>query len=277
MTDYTKLKNAELENLLKERGLAHSGKKAELVKRLQEDDEQKTNTTAAPAASTATAKNEDEIDWDDEPAVTENSKPTTDASTAAVAAGGVGQVPNPQAVPNQEAAIDPSKTNDLTVVEPAPEASSATDAQPAAESAPVEEKPQVDFSAGIAKTTLEQEIEKRKARAKKFGLDESTDETLKNLERAKRFGGGDLPGRLNEALPERREKKRGREAPEDTTSAAAGARKRTRPGPGPRKGDGRKEGGKPAGAKPAGGAGSWMSEADSARAEARKAKFATAT
>lgn len=259
MADYTKMKNAELENLLKERGLPHSGKKAELVKRLQDHDSQDTGSTAAAAP----AKNEDEIDWDDDADAT---NATTEPAAAAIAAGGQGQPPNPQAVPNQEAAIDPAETKDLTVSEPDPESQPAAEEAPAAEPA----KPEVDFSAGIAKTTLEQEIEKRKARAKKFGIDESADETLKTLERAKRFGGTDLPGRLNEALPERREKKRGREAPEDAT-----ARKRTRPGPGGRREGGRRNPGKAPTEKSGGGNGTWMSESDKAKAEARKAKFAS--
>ncbi|KAG9636174.1 hypothetical protein KCU64_g14699, partial [Aureobasidium melanogenum] len=109
MTEYTKMKNAELEALLKERNLPHTGKKADLVKRLQEHDAQTADGSAAPA------KNEDEIDWDDEPAA---SKATTDAAASAIAAGGQGQPPNPQAVPNQQADIDPSQTDDLTVIKP---------------------------------------------------------------------------------------------------------------------------------------------------------------
>ncbi|KAF1353507.1 hypothetical protein BDV97DRAFT_291499 [Delphinella strobiligena] len=276
MADYAKMKNAELETLLKERGLAHTGKKADLVKRLQDHDAE--NNTAAPAKADAA---EDEIDWDDEPATTEASKPTTEPAATAVAASGLGQVPNPQAVPNQEAAIDPAETKDLSVVEPAPETAPETvpetESQSATEAPPAtEEKPAVDFSAGIAKTTLEQEIEKRKARAKKFGLDESTDETLKTLERAKRFGGTDLPGRLNEALPEKREKKqrgekRARDAPNDDA-----ARKRTRPGPGGRNQRGRRDGGKVQSQRTGGGNSQHkMSDADKAKAEARKAKFAS--
>lgn len=273
MADYAKMKNAELETLLKERGLAHTGKKADLVKRLQDHDAE--NNTAAPAKADA---GEDEIDWDDEPATTEASKPTTEPAAAAVAAGGQGQVSNPQAVPNQQPAIDPAETKDLSVSEPAPETAPATESQPVPEAPPAaEEKPAVDFSAGLAKTTLEQEIEKRKARAKKFGLDESTDETLKTLERAKKFGGTDLPGRLNEALPEKREKKqRGEKRARDAPNEDA-ARKRTRPGPGGRKESGRRDGGKTQSQRTGGGNSQHkLSDADKAKAEARKAKFASA-
>ena len=289
MTDYTKMKNADLEGLLKDRGLAHTGKKADLVKRLQDDDATKTDGPAPASTTTKPDAQEDEIDWDDEPAAaaTDASKATTEPAAAAIAAGGQGQVSNPLAVPNQVPAIDPAETHDLTVSEPAaatgenaPAPESQSVPEETAAEAPVaaeKEKTPVDFSAGIAKTTLEQEIEKRKARAKKFGLDESTDETLKELERAKRFGATDLPGRLNEALPEKREKKRGREVPEDQS-----ARKRTRPGPGGRKDSERRNPGKPsapkaqAGQPARGKPAPQISDADKAKAEARKARFASA-
>lgn len=284
MAEYTKMKNAELEALLKERGLAHTGKKADLVKRLQEDDASKPEG-AAPAAT----KNEDEIDWDDEPAAAaanEASKAATDAGATAIAAGGQGQPPNPQAVPNQQVDIDPSQTNDLTVSKPddastaQPTDSAATDAAAAPTEAQEEAKPAVDFTSGLADATLDEEIAKRKARAKKFGLKEEDDEALKALERAKRFGKSELPGRLNEALPERRERKRG--APPD---AEQGARKKRGPGGNNERG-GRREGGRrgnapqdksaaaPAPAKQeAKKERPQMSEADKAKAEARKARF----
>lgn len=295
MVDYTKMKNADLEALLKERSLSHTGKKADLIKRLQDNDAQK--DTTAPASKDVV---EDEIDWDDD--VNDGTKATTEPAAAAIAAGGQGQVANPQAVPNQEPAIDPAETKDLTVLapndesteQPAPTTETTTEttseALPTADAAPVAEKEKtpVDFSAGIAATTLEQEIEKRKARAKKFGIDESNDETLKALERQKKFGGTEaaeveLTGRLNEALPEKRERKRAapRDTPEDTA-----ARKRTRPGPGGRKESGRRDGGRapvpkkgPAGgnAQPRGAKPQQMSEADRAKADARKARFASAS
>lgn len=273
MADYSKMKNAELETLLKDRNLPHTGKKADLVKRLQESD-------AKPDTAAASKTLEDEIDWDDEPATTAAANATSEPAAAAILAGGQGEVGNPQAVPNQVPDIDPATTDDLTVSAPN---EAATGAEPAKESAPVErEKTPVDFSSGLAKTTLDQEIEKRKARAKKFGLDESTDETLKELERAKKFGASDMPGKLNEALPERREKKRGREAGEE----AADVRKRGRadrpgrggrPDLGGRRGSGRKDNVERASAPRAntGSGPGWMNEAEKAKAEARKAKWSS--
>lgn len=300
MAEYTKMKNADLEALLKERNLPHTGKKADLVKRLQESDAQNPDG-AAPAAS----KNDDEIDWDDEPAAAANeaSKASTDAAATAIAAGGQGQPANPQAVPNQQVDIDPSQTNDLTVSKPSDDASTAqpADSEPATTAADAaapseaqqaeEAKPAVDFTSGLKVTTLDQEIEKRKARAKKFGLNEDEDEALKALERAKRFGNTDLPGKLNEALPERRERKRGAPSGEEDQGARkkrgggagnAGAGNERRGGAGNERG-GRRDGGRRNGAPqskaaapaaaPASKAKPAMSDADKAKAEARKARF----
>lgn len=280
MAEYTKMKNAELEALLKERNLPHTGKKADLVKRLQEHD--------AQTADGSAPKNEDEIDWDDEPAAAA-SKATTDAAAVAIAAGGQGQPPNPQAVPNQQADIDPSQTNDLTVTQPAEDASTAQPADTADASAPSEAqpaepaKPAVDFTSGLAKTTLDQEIEKRKARAKKFGLNEDEDEALKALERAKRFGNTEMPGKLNEALPERRERKRG--APADGEQQGASKKRENNDSKRGGRRDGRRGGGAqtqakapaPAAAAPAKKEKPQLSEADRAKAEARKARFAASS
>ena len=116
---------------------------------------------------------------------------------------------------------------------------------------------------------MDEEIAKRKARAKKFGMDESKDETLKELERQKRFGGTELAGKLNQALPEKRDRKRGREA-ED----AGDARKRGRPGIG-RRGSGRPDAGRPAPSRTDRGTPIGLSDADKAAAERRRAKFAS--
>lgn len=77
--------------------------------------------------------------------------------------------------------------------------------------------PKPDFSAHLAATSVDEEARKRAERAKRFGVvaDENEEEKLK-VERAKRFG-GEAPAvvaavqGLDSALPERRERKRGRE------------------------------------------------------------------
>ncbi|KAK5157680.1 hypothetical protein LTR04_005327, partial [Oleoguttula sp. CCFEE 6159] len=146
-------------------------------------------------------------------------------------------------------------------------------AKPAETAEPVKEKTSVDFTSGLANTTLDEEIEKRRARAKKFGMEESADDALKALERAKKFGGtGEVPKGLNEALPERKERKRGRGGDD----GERGGNKRQSQG----RSGGRPSGGRdrrPSPRKGRSGGPGWMSEADRAKAEARKAKFATAT
>lgn len=257
MADYAKKKNDELAALCKERGLAHTGKKADLVKRLEDYDASQTSAPAAAAAAPA----EDEIDWDEEPATEAAKAATTQPAANAIAAGGIGQVDNPQAVPNQQAAIDPSTTTDLTAAAPA---------------APEEKKPEVDFSTGLAARTLEEEIEKRKARARKFGMPEDSEE-IKALERAKRFGNADALnlGLLNGALPEKSERKRGAQASE----ADGGIRKKPH-GRGPKgkvKGSGDNSKAAGGASKGASSLPSWMTAKDREAAEKRKARFAAAT
>ncbi|KAF2815539.1 uncharacterized protein BDZ99DRAFT_198123 [Mytilinidion resinicola] len=304
--DYSKLKNAELEALLKSRNLPHTGKKADMVTRLQDADK-KPSTTQASAVSDSLAA-EDEIDWDDDTteATATVTKPaaTSEPATAAVAAGGQGQVANPQAVPNQVTDIDPAKTDDLTVKQPAAEDKGAEPASKEAKAEEkVEEKPKVDFTKGLAKTTLDEEIEKRKKRAEKFGIPLDDNEELKKLERAKKFSATEGPKGINEALPDRPlGRKRGREGADEGRRGddikrrggrsdgrrgrgprddARGPREGGR-GPrdnerGPRDGDRRPRNEKRERRASPGGGPAWMSEADRVKAEARKAKFGAPT
>lgn len=237
MTDYSKMKNSELEGLLKQRGLPHNGKKAEMVARLQEADK----TGEAPQTS-------------DPPATV--SEPTIAAPEVSDSA-----KPEPAAV------------------ETAPDAP-ATQAAPTGEAAApqAEAKPAIDFSTGLAATSIDDEIARRKKRAEKFGTTEAETEAIKNLERAKKFGTGPAASsvgvnRLDEALPERAGRKRGR-VPEPSDAPTGfddpGLRRR---GQGRRDFRGRGRGG----ARPAGRVekpGSWMSAADKEAAEKRRKKFA---
>jgi SAP domain-containing ribonucleoprotein len=227
MTDYSKRTNAELGDLLKARSLPHTGKKAELIARLQEHDAKE----AAANTQGATATKEDEIDWDDDqPAA------STAQGAAAIAAGGKGQVPNPTAVPNQVVAEDASKTDDLTVtrkldntanetstgapaVAPKTSTTEETKAEPA--------KPATDFSSHLPTTSVDDELARRKKRAERFGIKETTDESLKALERAKRFGTvteTDAVKGIDSALPDRPlrgERKRGREGADNAEGRGA--------------------------------------------------------
>ncbi|KAL8858243.1 MAG: hypothetical protein Q9178_005255 [Gyalolechia marmorata] len=232
-TDYSKKKNAELEELLKARSLPHTGKKAELIARLQQSDKQDAAAKPTDTKPTTTSKTdippEDEIDWDDDaiaadvPTTNTANKdiPARSATTAsaavAIAAGGKGQAPNPTAVPNQIPTEEPFKTDDLTVKAPGetiPEQKDDDATAKPAEAAPA--KPPTDYTAHIPLTTTEEELEKRRKRAERFNITADA-ETTKKLERAKKFGGADtekpVVKGLDEALPERR--KRGRGADDD--------------------------------------------------------------
>ena len=274
------MKNAELEALLKERGLPTGGKKADMVERLTKNDSEK-----GPAAASK-ADAEDEIDWDDdgEDATAEAAKPAASAKPETAAApaaetvakaGGIGEVGNPQEVPNQKADIDPATTDDLSVKPPGDEKEGDTDAV-------TEEKkePAPSYTKGLAATDLDDEIAKRKRRAEKFGLKIDDDANLKLLERAKKFGGAGPKG-LDEALPERAERrKRGRDDNDDSgrnkrRGGGGGAgRSGGRGGRGNRDGDRRRDNrGGDRDRIGGGGGGSWMSEADRQKADARKAKW----
>ncbi|KAL6712448.1 hypothetical protein ACN47E_000325 [Coniothyrium glycines] len=278
MPEYSKMKNADLEALLRERGLPHTGKKADMVERLQKNDEE---SAAAPAESKPAGGAEDEIDWDDDAdetatapaaaATTVEAVITNEETTAS--AGGEGRSPNPQAAPDQVADIDPAKADDLSVQPP-------VDGEAGDEATKEKNEPAPDYSIGLAATNLDEEIEKRRKRALKFGTNPDDDEGLKKLERAKKFGEVGPPKGLDEALPER-QRKRGREDNDD----AGGHKRRGGGHPG-----GRGRGGRDrrdnrdsrdrdtrdtrrGENKSNGRAGSWMSEKDRAAAEARRAKW----
>ncbi|KAH1417599.1 hypothetical protein KXV70_000718 [Aspergillus fumigatus] len=300
-TDYSKKTNAELVEILKSRSLPHTGKKAEMVARLQEDDQNKAKAATAPAPAPAakTDAADDVIDWEDDdvPAAdTTAVKPSTEAGAAAIAAGGKGAVANPVAVPNQKVDTDPATTNDLKVESKgaAPSAESGaqghegTEGAPveAAPAAPAEEKPAPDYSMGLPITEMEEELMKRKARAEKFGITEESKaaiaEAEKQLERAKRFGtvvhptpAGGVKG-LDEALPTEKSRKRGRG---DNDQASRGGKRRDIGGRGKFRGKGR--GNRNQNQRNEGNAGktsgqSNLSEKDRLAMEARKKRFATA-
>ncbi|KAL8979329.1 MAG: hypothetical protein Q9177_006172 [Variospora cf. flavescens] len=241
-TDYSKKTVADLQEILKSRSLHHTGKKADLIARLQQADKDAASI-AKPTTSDIPA--EDEIDWDDDAGVAGVTTPnvastdvpalsaTTPAAAAAIAAGGQGQAANPTAVPNQIPTDEPFKTDDITVKAPGDvtdEVSTAAKTKAADETTKTTEqpaKPPTDYTANIPQTSLDDEIEKRKKRAARFGIvtdgaekDSAkaiSEDAIKALERAKKFGTADaskpaVKG-LDEALPER--KKRGRGAEED--------------------------------------------------------------
>ncbi|KAL9003704.1 MAG: hypothetical protein Q9188_003444 [Gyalolechia gomerana] len=234
-TEYSKKNKAELEELLKARSLPHTGKKAELVARLLQSDSDTVTASSTSKPTTSNIPAEDEIDWDDDAIVPEVAtsasnmdvpakSATTPAAAAAIAAGGKGQSSNPTAVPNQIPTAEPFKSDDITVKAPGEavkEAPTATEEKVAEEPA----KPKTDYTANIPVTSIEDEIEKRKKRAARFGIvtdgaekdsaKVAADDAVKALERAKKFGIADankpaVKG-LDEALPERKKRGRARE------------------------------------------------------------------
>lgn len=275
MSDYSKMKNAELEALLKERSLPHTGKKADMVARLQENDK-------ASQSAPAPAANEDEIDWDDDAAPAAETAPPAPAAVESVGEGN-----NPAAVPNQVPAIDPSTTEDLTIAPPAQTevvASTETGDAKATEAPAVveEKKEEVDYSMGLETTDLEAEIAKRKARSAKFGIKEGEEdpealEAIKKLERAKKFNEQDgAIDKLDGALSDRREKRRRGEGDDRNGDfKRRGGRGGNRNFGGRRDGDRgpRRDGGGDRRRDDRSGGGGWMNESDRRAAEARKTRF----
>ncbi|KAF2663698.1 hypothetical protein BT63DRAFT_429975 [Microthyrium microscopicum] len=250
MVDYMKMKNDELQALLKQRGLSHTGKKAEMVSRLQDDDN-KTESAPAATTTTTTAK-EDEIDWDDEgaskPAASESAQPAS----------------NPAPSQPAPAAAEPAAPATSIPAEGDKPADGAEAAKPE------EVKEPVDFSMGLEAATIDEELEKRKARALKFGVVENpdpiADEAQKRLERAKKFG-EEAPRGLNEALPDRRPKR-----PAEGDDNLPNFKRRGRGGrPYMRRGHGRRQNTKAPAAENSS-SGGWT-ESDKKAAEARKARF----
>ena len=281
-SDYTKKKNAELEELLKARSLPHTGKKAELIARLQEYDA-KQSSAAKPSTTTAAAGDEDQIDWDDDvPATSTPVTGSVPSGTAAIAAGGQGQVANPTAVPNQAVDTDPSKTDDLTVKPPAPASDTTAkgdEKEPATKSEEAPSAPPTDFASGLQSSSVDEEIAKRQKRAARFGIQEDSTDALKALERAKKFGTGSEGDKsavkgLDEALPERVKRDRGVKRGREETKDARPASKRRE--------SGKRDNGRPvrkarSGSRPqTKGKGGQLSEKDKLAAEARKKRFATA-
>lgn len=281
--DYPKMLVGELKELCTKRGLSNKGRKEELVQRLSESEKDSKATEAETTPAQAAAS----------PA---KSKPGPKSTTSTATA--------PQGAPDTPKTSKPAlaKANDAPkVTEKMPSATDTTSPEPAGAKAPAPptaagketattpttttgsdtKAPPTDFTTGLASTSAEEELERRKKRMAKFGpVDTTESDVSKALERQKRFGGsaGDAAGddkaglsRLDAALPERRKRGRGGE---EGTDVAAGSLEDTglkrRRGGGGRGRGGRDKSGSRAGGKAAGG----VAEADRIAAEKRKARFA---
>lgn len=263
MTDYASFKVPELKKLLTDRKLATTGNKADLVARLQENDQA---AAAAPAAeskpgapnSTAMPRNDvltnqteakDEIDFEDDDAA----KPAASAPAATAPADAAATTTAPATATDAEA----------------PKAEAEAPKEPAA---PL-------FTLGLSSTAADDEARRRAERAKRFGIEED-DEAKKLAERASRFGidEKDLAKGLDSALPERSLKRGRGRGPEDGNRPGK-RQSHDRRGDG-RRGDGRKGGDRNQNNRNQGGApkvASIMNDpAEKAKAAARAARFATA-
>ncbi|KAH0612954.1 uncharacterized protein H6S33_009334 [Morchella sextelata] len=248
-----------------------------------------TTTIAAPATATATAPKPEPTPAAAAPAPADPAKPKK--KFASIAALFDTATPTTAAAPakskdatgtqNSQSPSSPSTVTDEA-------ATSTTAAAAATTSAPKAEEP--SFAAGLSASTLDVELERRKARAKRFGIDDdaAVTEATKKLEREKRFGNAgaeDAPEKkkevvkgLDSALPDRRDRKRGAPPAQDTRGG-----KRTRGG---NNGAGRVEqrGGQPrraqapaAGVQKKGGYKAILDDpAEKAKAEARARKFGVA-
>ncbi|KAK6077320.1 sap domain-containing protein [Seiridium cupressi] len=275
MSDYSTLKVPELKKLLQEKSLPVAGNKADLIARLQEHD--KSQEPAQPEAAKTTA--DDEIDWDDDDPATTT---TTTAAAKPAEPGPAESAPAP-AVEEPQSAAAAETTQD------APAASTTeTTAEVPAKEEPAAPKP--DFSAHLAASSADEEARKRAERAKRFGIvvDENEEEK-KKAERAQRFGAEEpavaVVKGLDSALPERRERKRGREGAgggeqrDAKRQSTDGRRGGAAPGGRGRGRDRRRQGGAGAGraeGKPSGGAqkASILTDpTEKAKAEARAKRF----
>ncbi|KAL2138283.1 hypothetical protein VTI28DRAFT_7158 [Corynascus sepedonium] len=262
MADYNSMKVPELKKLLGERGLPHTGNKADLIARLTENDKQKAAESAAPQADSKQPPAEDEIDYEDDdlpstkkdtatekPAAAASATTETKASDAAPATAA-----ETNTAAGSEAATKPAQEGD----KPATEEGSAAAAtgQAGGESAD-DKKPA--FSQNLPPTDAKSEAEKRAARAARFGTvttggaddsdkQQGQSEETKKAARAARFGlANDAVSALDSALPDR-PRKRGR-AGEGGGAASGGAGKEDESGRGNKRANRGGGGGAPGGGR----------------------------
>ncbi|GAB1314857.1 SAP domain-containing protein [Madurella fahalii] len=215
MADYSSMKVPELKKLLSERGLPHTGNKADLIARLQENDKQQAASTAEPQADSKPPAAEDEIDYDDDdfPALNKDNKDAAAGQSAAVNA-------DKSAPATTAATTEPKKADGAAAAAPtepkqepaAVEGADKTAAAAAAETESAAEPAAPLFTQNLPPTNAQTEAEKRAARAARFGISADTQsDEAKKAARAARFGvANDQVSALDSALPDRAARKRGR-------------------------------------------------------------------
>ncbi|KAF3095006.1 hypothetical protein TWF102_007405 [Orbilia oligospora] len=205
MTDYNKLKVADLKEQLALRGLPLIGKKDELVSRLVADDATKASNPPNGESSSEPAKEEAPVvasvtSATETPVEQHDTKTDTTAPSESV--------PEPASAAPIEGEKKKFAFKRLADEFEAPAPNEV--AKPEQPKAP---EPVESFTAGLATTNTDSELEKRKKRAARFGV--PVTDSIKLAERAKRFAAdGDDSNKdttikaLDSALGENKGKKR---------------------------------------------------------------------
>ncbi|CAK9439547.1 uncharacterized protein LODBEIA_P36470 [Lodderomyces beijingensis] len=157
MSDYSSQTVAQLKDILKERGLSTDGKKADLVTRLIDSDN-------------VTTTNDD----DNAPAATAEATIETAQSTTTPAE-------KPAAAEQQPSAVSQEEST-LTVIQPQPKKTKH------AEDAPAPAPPPKVLTADERKQLAIELLQKKVARAEKFGDEKAAAEARKDLSRVEKFG-----------------------------------------------------------------------------------------
>ncbi|KAK6503556.1 hypothetical protein TWF481_008570 [Arthrobotrys musiformis] len=207
MTDYNKLKVAELKEMLARRGLQTVGKKDELVSRLVADDATKASNPPNGESS---------------------SEATKETAPVAAPTTSVTETPAEQKEVETDTTVPPESAPEPTTANPiegekkkftfkrlADEFDTPAPKEPKPEE-PKAPEPVESFVAGLSTTDADSELEKRKKRAARFGV--PVTESIKLAERAKRFAADDDGSNkdttikaLDSALGENKGKKRASE------------------------------------------------------------------
>lgn len=226
---------------------------------------------------------EDVIDWDDDDTKVATAATKKDEPKAAAPAAAKPQADTPAAPPAAPVDAEPAKSAPAPVAE----ASSTETKKQDAASAPVEDgasaqaeekpaEPAESFAIGLEASNADEELKKREARAKRFGITtDSNSEEAKKLERAKKFGvdNSAVVKGLDAALPERRPK-RGREQGDQAEGGGKRQHSERRNGGQNRSRGGRRGGGRPNRNEGGGGGSKILADpTEKAKAEARAKRF----